>query len=133
MRRDDYLDVLISHEFASRSGQWVNWSHEPKERDVLVPFEIDLENARDFWERMYRADSFFALSFSGDKYIPIHYSQLSSNIPAASADLFIRLNVEPHEVTGVTEKQVNGDDLDLILNLDALTQEYSAFRRELEI
>ena len=133
MRRDDYLDVLISHEFASRSGQWVSWSHDSKTRDEIPPFEIDLENARDFWERMYRADSFFALSFSGDKYFPIHYSQLSSNIPSASADLFSRLNVEPHEVTGATEKQVNGDDLDLILNLDVLMQEYSAFRRDLEI
>jgi hypothetical protein len=133
MRRDDYLSVLISHEFASRSGQWVSWSHNPQMRDKISPFNIDLQNARYFWERMYRADSFFALSFSGDKYIPVHYSQLISNISASSADIFSRLAVDPFEVAPVTEKQVGINDFELILNMETLTQEYESFRREIEI
>lgn len=133
MRRDDYLDVLISHEFAARSGQWVSWSHDPTLRGEIAPFEIELNSARDFWSRMYRADSFFALSFSGEKYIPIHYSELISNISTSSTNLFNRLGVAPCEVTAVTNKQVAANDLDLILNLDELTQEYAAFRKDLEI
>lgn len=133
MRRDDYLDVLISLEIASRGKQWVNWSHDVKERGSVSPFSIGVERAREFFEAMYRADSYFALNFIGPRYIPLHYSEVVKDIPAASAALFAQLEVAPHPVKLVTEKQVQASDLELIKNMDELVTEFSAFRQRKEI
>ena len=133
MRRDDYLDVLISLEIASRSRQWVNWTHDPQQRDSLSPFSIKIERAREFFDRMYRADSFFALNFAGENYIPLQYSELVRDIPQSSAYLFARLGVPSHEVSAVTEKQVTGSDIDLIKNMDELVAEFTAFQSRTEV
>lgn len=133
MRRDDYLDVLVSLEIASRSRQWVNWSYAKQEREPLAPFTIKVERAREFFERMYRADSFFALRFAGENYIPLHYNELVRDIPRASADLFARLGVPDHEVKAVTEKQVQISDFELIKNMDDLVAEFTAFQTRMEV
>ena len=133
MRRDDYLDVLISLELASRSRQWVNWSHDVQQRRPVSPFSIKVERAREFFERMYRADSFFALSFAGENYISLQYSELVRDIPQSSAYLFARLGVPSHEVSAVTEKQVTGSDIDLIKNMDELVAEFTAFQSRTEV
>ena len=133
MRRDDYLDVLVSLEIASRSRQWVNWSHDVQQRESVSPFTIKVERAREFFERMYRADSFFALRFAGDNYIPLHYNELVRDIPRASADLFARLGVPDHEVQAVTEKQVQVSDFELIKNMDHLVAEFTAFQSRTEV
>jgi LPS sulfotransferase NodH len=127
MRRDDYLAVLLSLEFAQRSRQWVAWSHLQEPRRELAPFTVPRDRARAFFEDMHRADAYFALHFAGPGYLPVHYEDLVDDLPATMAAVFAALGVAPRDVSAVTEKQVGDADLDLVENLDELRDEFAAF------
>ncbi len=133
MRRDDYLSVLISLEFATRSRQWVNWSHDPQSRATVEPFEIEPDRARAFFDDMYRADAYFALRFAGPNYLDVHYDQLVGDVPGTCARVFDSLGVAPADVSTVTEKQVSSGDWDLVKNLDELQAEFDAFQQRQEV
>jgi len=132
MRRDDYLSALISLEFARRGHQWVNWSHDVQDREAVKPFTIDLGTAREYFESMYRADSFFALRFTGPGYLGVEYEQLVSDVPGTMDTVFSTLGVAPTPVSMVTEKQVTSTDWSLVKNLPELQLAFEAFTARLE-
>lgn len=133
MRRDDYLSTLVSLEFAQRSRQWVNWSHDLHERDEVKAFTIPVADATAFFDRMRRADAYFALTFSGPGYLPVHYDALVADVPGSMADVFAALGVADHEVHTVTEKQVGRDDWALVENLPELQSAFEAWQLRQEI
>jgi LPS sulfotransferase NodH len=134
MRRDDYLSTLVSLEFAQRSRQWVNWSHDVQERSSAVsPFSVPVSDAVAFFDRMYRADAYFALTFSGPMYLPVHYAQLVADLPGTMSSVFGALGVPDHPVSMVTEKQVSGDDWALVENLPELQAAFEAWQVRQEV
>lgn len=133
MRRDDYLSTLVSLEFAQRSRQWVNWSHDVHERDSVAPFAIDVEHALAFFDRMHRADAYFALSFGGAGYRAVHYSDLVADVPGTMQALFNHLGVPPRAVHTVTEKQVRREDWGLVSNVAELQSAYDAWSLRQEV
>ena len=133
MRRDDYLDVLVSLEIASRSRQWVNWSHDVQAREELSRFKIDVDRAVSFFERMYAADSFFALNFAGPHYLSVQYESLVSDLEGQTAARFDVLGVDAHAVSAVTEKQVRASDFELVKNMDELVAAFEAFKVGTEV
>jgi LPS sulfotransferase NodH len=133
IRRDDYLSVLVSLEFATRSRQWVSWSHLQEPRREIEPFAVPRERARAFFEDMHRADAYFALHFAGPGYLAVHYEDLVDDLDGTMAGVFTALGVPPREVSAVTEKQLDESDLSLVLNLAALAEEFALFRERHEI
>lgn len=133
MRRDDYLDVLVSLEIASRSRQWVNWSHDVQAREELSRFKIDVDRANAFFAQMYSADSFFALNFAGPNYTAVQYETLVANLEGQTTSLFELLGVADHPVSAVTEKQVRSTDFELIKNMDELVAAFEAFKVGTEV
>lgn len=132
MRRDDYLSALVSLEFARRSRQWVNWSHDVQERQTVKPFSIPASDARAFFEEMYRADAFFALRFSGPGYLAVEYDDLVRDMPGTMGAIFDALKVPHQDVSMVTEKQVSSADWSAVKNLDELQAEFERFQTEQE-
>jgi LPS sulfotransferase NodH len=133
MRRDDYLSTLVSLEFARRTRQWVNWSHDPQSRAEVSSFSIPVKQALAFFDRMWRADAYFSLTFSGPNYLPVHYSRLVVDLPGTMSSVFASLGVPDHPVSMVTEKQVSGEDWSLVENLPDLQSAFAAWQVQQEV
>ena len=82
---------------------------------------------------MYRADGYFALTFSGPGYLAVTYDQLVADVPATMASVFSALGVAPHEVSTVTQKQVSRDDWALVENLPELQAAFEAWQVRQEV
>jgi hypothetical protein len=124
---------LVSLEFAQRSRQWVNWSHDVQERPAVAPFSVPVDSAVAFFDRMYRADGYFALTCSGPGYLAVSYDALVADVPATMATVFSQLGVAQHDVSTVTQKQVSRDDWALVENLPELQAAFEAWQVRQEV
>ena len=129
VRRGNYLDVLISREIASRSGRWVDWSHEQEAEGDLPEFAIDVQLARRFFSEMLKADEFFATHFAGPAYFAVEYDELVADLDGVSSRLFSFLGLPNCTVSTVTRKQVTDAQRARITNLEALEKEWQRFSR----
>jgi len=129
VRRSNYLDVLISREIASRSGRWVDWSHEQEAEGDIPEFAIDVQLARRFFSEMLKADEFFATHFAGPAYFEVEYDELVADLDGVSSRLFSFLGLPNCTVSTVTRKQVTDAQRARITNLEALEKEWQRFSR----
>jgi len=127
VRRRNYLDVLISREIASRSGRWVDWSHEQEAEGDVPEFAIDVAVARRFFTEMGKADEFLATHFAGPAYFAVEYDELVADLGGVSSRLFSYLGLPNCTVSTVTRKQVTNAQRARITNLEALETEWRHF------
>jgi LPS sulfotransferase NodH len=127
IRRENYLDSLLSREFAERGKQWVAWSHLQEPRGEISEFSVPLQRARQHFEGYLDVDSILIEEFAGISYRSIFYEDLVEHLDPVMASVFNFLGVAQRDVGMVTDKQVAAHDLALVRNLAQLRAEYAAF------
>jgi len=128
IRRENYLNSLISREFAERGKQWIAWSHRQALRSDINAFSIPLERARQHFEDSKGVDCLIEETFAGPGYRAIFYEDLVEHRDPVMASVFDFLKVSQCDVSPVTDKQVSEEDLALVRNLAQLRSEYEVFR-----
>jgi LPS sulfotransferase NodH len=129
IKRDNYLDTLVSRELAKITKKWVVFADQdqapkPRGRRVSTKVTISIEMAERFFKAIADVDGFYARHFGGDAYRCVTYDALDRNFVGETSDLFAFLGASPMTAEPKTLRQKSVSNPSMVTNFKELKSHF---------